>query len=269
MADDFPTRIGPTSSRVAGKVALVTGAASGLGACAARMLAAAGARVVLTDVNRAGADAVAAEIGQAAIALTHDVTDEAQWQLVVGEAVDHFGGLHVLVNNAGIGTPGTVEDTDLETWRRVHAIDLDGVFLGCKHAVRPIADTVRTTGLGGSIVNISSVAGIIAAANLAAYNSAKAGVRHLTKSVALHCARKGYGIRCNSVHPAFVDTPILDQVGTTLTPEEVRAKMARQLPLGTIGKPEDVGWAIVYLASDESRFMTGAELVLDGGVSAM
>ncbi len=269
MADEIQPGKQPTGDRVAGKVALVTGAASGLGACAARMLAAAGAKVVLTDVNRDGAEAVAAELGPAAIALDHDVTDETQWQVVLGEAVDHFGGLHVLVNNAGIGTPGTIEDTDLETWRRVHAIDLDGVFLGCKHAIRPIADTVRTTGLGGSIVNISSIAGIIAAANLAAYNSAKAGVRHLTKSVALHCARQGYGIRCNSVHPAFVDTPILDQVGSRYTPEEVRAKMAKQLPLGTIGKPEDVGWGIVYLASDESRFMTGAELVLDGGVSAM
>ncbi|MEQ8698859.1 MAG: SDR family NAD(P)-dependent oxidoreductase, partial [Bauldia litoralis] len=170
MAEDTVNHI-PAGDRVAGKVALVTGAASGLGACAARMLAAAGARVALTDIDRAGAEAVAAGLGPAAIALTHDVTDETQWQRAIGEAVEHFGGLHVLVNNAGIGTPGTVEDTDLETWRRVHAVDLDGVFLGCKHAVRPIADTVRTTGLGGSIVNISSVAGIIAAANLAAYNS--------------------------------------------------------------------------------------------------
>jgi NAD(P)-dependent dehydrogenase (short-subunit alcohol dehydrogenase family) len=258
-----------TSERVAGKVALVTGAASGLGACAARMLAAAGARVVLTDVDLDGARAVAAGIGDTATAFAHDVTDEAQWRQVLEQTAVRFGGLHVLVNNAGIGTPGTIEDTDLDTWRRVHAIDLDGVFLGCKHAVRPIADTVRETGLGGSIVNISSIAGIIAAANLAAYNSAKAGVRHLTKSVALHCARQGYGIRCNSVHPAFVDTPILDQVGGTLSAEELRAKLARQLPLGRIGQPEDVGWAVVYLASEESRFMTGAEVVLDGGVSAM
>ena len=259
-----------SGGRVAGKVAIVTGAASGLGKRTAEMLAGEGARVVLTDINLAGAQAVAAGIGDGALALAQDVTDEARWQAVIAETVETFGGLHILVNNAGIGTPGTVEETSFEDWRQVHAIDLDSVFLGCKYACRPIADSVRgSVGMTGAIVNISSVAGIIAAANLAAYNSAKAAVRHLTKSVALHCARQSYNIRCNSIHPAFVDTPILNQVSGRHTTDEIKAKMARQLPLGHIGDPSDVGYAVLYLASEESRFMTGAEIVIDGGVSAM
>lgn len=261
--------MGNSAGRVAGKVALVTGAASGLGKRTSEMLADEGARVVVTDINLHGARDVAAGIGSAAIAIGHDVTDEAGWQEVIAETVETVGGLHILVNNAGIGTPGTVEETSLETWRRVHAIDLDSVFLGCKYACRPMADSVRETGLSGSIINMSSVAGIIASANLAAYNSAKAAVRHLTKSVALHCARQGYDIRCNSVHPAFVDTPILEQVGGKYSNDEVKAKMAKQLPLGKIGEPSDVGYAVLYLASDESKFMTGAEIVIDGGISAM
>lgn len=258
-----------TGGRVAGKVAIVTGAASGLGKRTAEMLAGEGARVVLTDINLQGAEEVAAGIGDSAVALAQDVTDEARWQAVIAETVAAFGGLHILVNNAGIGTPGSVEETSFEDWRQVHAVDLDSVFLGCKYACQPMANSVRGRGMTGSIVNISSIAGIIAAANLAAYNSAKAAVRHLTKSVALHCARQGYGIRCNSVHPAFVDTPILNQVSGRHTTDEIKAKMARQLPLGHIGDPSDVGYAVLYLAAEESRFMTGAEIVIDGGVSAM
>lgn len=256
--------------RVAGKVALVTGAGSGLGKCFSQMLAAEGAQVVMTDIDQASVEDAAAGIGEAAVALGQDVTDEERWGEVVAEAVDRCGGLHVLVNNAGIGPFGTVEDTDLATWRKVHEIDLDAVFLGCKYAIPAMAESCREQEIGGSIVNISSVAGIIAAPNLLAYNSAKAAVRHLSKSVALHCARQGYPIRCNSVHPAFIDTPILDQDwGKAMPREEKLAKLGRQLPLGTVGQPEDIGHAVVYLASDESRFMTGAELVLDGGVSAM
>lgn len=252
------------TGRVAGKVALITGAGSGLGRTMARMLAEEGARVACTDIDAQAAAATADEIGAAAVALQHDVTDPDRWDEVVAETMESLGGLHVLVNNAGIGPPGTIESTSLDEWRRVHAIDLDGVFLGCKAALMAMVESGS-----GSIINISSVAGIIASGNLLAYNSAKAAVRHLTKSVALHCTGKGYPVRCNSIHPAFVDTPILDQVGGRFSPDEIRQKMARQIPMGRIGKPEEIGYAAIYLASDESAFMTGAEIVLDGGITAM
>lgn len=252
------------SGRVAGKVALVTGAGSGLGRSISKMLADHGARVAVTDIDVDAAETTAREIGAGATAWQQDVTDEARWQSVIAEVSQSMGALNILVNNAGIGPPGSIEDTSYELWTKVHKIDLDSVFLGCKYALPALLDSG-----GGSIVNISSVAGIIADGNIAAYNSAKAAVRHLSKSVALHCCRKGYPVRCNSVHPAFVDTPILDQIGSRFTPEEIRAKMARQVPMGRIGKPEEVAHAVLYLASDESAFMTGAEMVLDGGISAM
>ncbi|RMF07861.1 MAG: glucose 1-dehydrogenase [Alphaproteobacteria bacterium] len=252
------------SGRVQGKAALVTGAASGLGAAIARCLAREGARVAVADINADGAEAIAREIGEDSLAITLDVTDEASWQKALDATVDALGGLHILVNNAGILIKGTVEELSFEEWRRVHSVDLDGVFLGCKYAIAPMGASG-----GGSIVNISSISGIIGGHNLAAYNSAKAGVRLLTKSVALHCARAGNNIRCNSVHPTFVDTPMLDDVSGSISQVELRAKLARQIPIGRLGTPEDVALGVLYLASDESSFMTGAELVLDGGVSAM
>lgn len=254
--------------RVDGKIALVTGAGSGLGRAIATLLAREGARVAVSDIDEATARETAAAINaerpDAALALAHDVTDEDQWQDVLARVVAHFGGLHVLVNNAGIGDGGTVEEVSFETWKRVHAVDLDSVFLGCKYAIAHI----HASG-GGSIVNISSIAGIIAGHNMAPYNSAKAGVRHLSKSVALHCAKQGYNIRSNSVHPTFIKTPILDPLVDRFGREEAYAKLARQVPMGRIGEPDDVAYGVLYLASDESSFMTGAELVLDGGISAM
>jgi NAD(P)-dependent dehydrogenase (short-subunit alcohol dehydrogenase family) len=254
--------------RVAGKVALVTGGGSGLGQAIAELLAREGARVAVTDIDaataRETAGAINAETPGTAVALAHDVTEAADWSTALERTTAEFGGLHVLVNNAGIAEGGSIEDTDVETWRRVHAIDLDGVFLGCKLAL----PHMQASG-GGSIVNISSVAGIIAGHNMAAYNSAKAAVRHLSKSVALHCAKQGYGIRCNSVHPAFVRTPILNDLVARFGEKEAYAKLGRQIPLGRIGQPEEIAYGVLYLASDESSFMTGAELVLDGGISAM
>jgi len=261
------------AGRVEGKVAFVTGGAQGLGAAAARMLAREGAQVAITDINLKGAEDVAASINEmrrgAAIAVQHDVTSETDWVNALNETERAFGGLHVLVNNAGIGLTKDLEDISLQEWRRVHAIDLDGVFLGCKLAIPLMAKTVRETGSGGSIVNISSISGIIAGHNMAAYNSAKAGVRHLSKSVALYCARKGYRIRSNSVHPVFIATPILDPLVARFGKEEAYAKLARQIPLGHIGEPDDIAYAVLYLASDESKFVTGAELKVDGGISAM
>lgn len=254
--------------RVTNKAALVTGAAQGLGAAIASRLASEGAKVLLSDVNVAGAEEQAARINAEtpghAVSIEQDVTSESGWTAALDAIEGAFGGLNILVNNAGIGSIASVEDETLETWRKVHAVDLDSVFLGCKLAI-PL---MGRSG-GGSIVNISSVSGIIAGHNLAAYNSAKAAVRHLSKSVALHCARTGNGIRCNSVHPAFVDTPILDAMAVRSGRDEVVGKLARQIPLARIGQPDDVAYAVLYLASDESGFVTGTELVVDGGMSAM
>ena len=251
--------------RVKGKVALVTGGASGIGREAAQLLAREGAQVAVTDRNAEGAAAVAREIGKTAIAIPLDVTVEAQWQAAVAKTVEAFGRFNVLVHSAGVGILKDVEKTSLEEWRFVHAVNLDGVFLGCKHAIpamRPHAP--------GSIVVISSVSGIVAGHNLAAYNSSKAAVKMLAKSVALHCAKQRYGIRCNSIHPTFVDTPMVQSMLVAGgDPAKVRAKLESQIPLGRLGEPADVANAILYLASDESKLMTGAELVLDGGLSAM
>jgi NAD(P)-dependent dehydrogenase (short-subunit alcohol dehydrogenase family) len=261
------------AGRVEGKIALVTGAAQGLGEAIARMLVRGGARVAVTDIHADGAEKVAHSINQdragAAVAIPHDVTKEDDWVRALAETGQRLGGLHVLVNNAGIVLTKSILDTSLEDWRRVHAIDLDGVFLGCKHAIPLIEKTVLATKLGGSIVNISSIAGIVAGHNMAAYNSAKAAVRHLSKSVALYCARRGFGIRSNSVHPAFITTPMLEDMAQNVDKVTAVTKLARQVPLGHIGEPDDVAYAVLYLASDESKFITGAELKIDGGISAM
>lgn len=257
------------SQRMAGKIALVTGAAQGLGQAMADMFVAEGAQVFMTDINASKVASAAAVHGEKAAAMAHDVTDPEQWQAAVAAAVDRFGGLNVLVNNAGIGGPmASVESCTLEDWRKVHAIDLDGVFMGCKYALPAMAAHTRSSGTRGAILNISSIAGIIAAANMTAYNSAKAGVRHLSKSVALHCARAGYPITCNSLHPVFIDTPILDGM-IPGSREDGLKKLGRQIPLGTVGEPSDIAYAAVYLCSDESKFVTGTELYVDGGISAM
>lgn len=255
--------------RVSGKMALITGGAQGLGEATAHMLAKEGAKVTVTDINAAGAEAVAASINEAhgagtAFAFEHDVTDEARWQEVLAAAEAAMGGLNVLVNNAGIGSLGSVEDESYEIFKKVQAIDVDSIFLGCKYAI-PI---MRNYGLG-SIINISSIAGIVASGNYVSYNTAKAAVRHLSKSVALHCAKTGGQIRSNSVHPVFINTPILDGVKQMFGEEEGLAKLARQIPLGRVGEPDDIAYAVLYLASDESKLITGAELKVDGGISAM
>ena len=254
--------------RVDDKVALITGAAQGLGAAIAAMLANEGASVVLTDINidgaREQADAINAAHEGRAIAIEHDVTDPDQWLQAVNKTKETFGGLNILVNNAGIGSMGNVVEESFENWRHVHAVDLDSVFLGCKTAI-----PVMAASGGGSIVNISSISGIIAGHNLAAYNSAKAAVRHLSKSVALYCARAGNNIRSNSVHPVFVDTPILDGMSRGEDREETLKKLGRQIPIGRVAEPDDVAYAVLYLASDESGFVTGSELKVDGGISAM
>ena len=252
-----------SAGRLNGKRMLVTGAASGLGAAIARMAAHEGARVALSDIDLAGAQSVAAEIGAAAMSLEQDVTDPDHWPVVISDVSGTFGGLDCLVNNAGIGALGSVETATLEDWRHIHAVDLDSVFFGCRAALGVLKDSP-----GGSIVNISSIAGIVADARMAAYCSAKAAVRHLSKTVALHCAHNRYPVRCNSVHPAFIDTPILDNVVPGMPRETLVAELAKTNPMGRVGDPDDVAYAVIYLASDESTFVNGAELVIDGGLSA-
>lgn len=251
-----------------GKTALVTGGAQGMGAGFAHALAAAGARVVVTDLNAAGAAEVAGQINllhgaDVASSLGHDVTDEADWIAAIEHARAQMGGLSVLVNNAGILTFGSVEDLSLEAWRRGMSVNADSVFLGCKYALPLMRESQPA-----SIVNISSVSALIASHNLANYNTSKAAVWMLTKSVALHCAKQGWDIRCNSIHPTFVRTPMLQQIDGEEA-SSAHAKLARQVPLGRIGEVEDVAGAVIYLASDASRMMTGSELKLDGGLSAM
>ena len=252
------------TGRIDQRVALITGGASGLGRATAQLFINEGARVIITDINAQAGAAVAAELGERCRFLEHDVTDETGWQAVIAATTESQGGLHILVQSAGIGLSKPVTEIELDEWRRVHAIDLDGVFLGCKHAIPAMAASG-----GGSIINISSIAGIIAGHNMAAYNSAKAGVRHLSKSVALHCARAGNNIRCNSVHPTFIDTPILDKYKARFGADEALAKLARQVPIGRVGQPHEVAYPILFLASEDSSFITGTELVIDGGISAM
>lgn len=256
------------AGRVSGKRALVTGAAQGLGAAIAKMLAREGAKVALADINRAGVDALAAEIDAAcgpgtAMALTLDVTQPDAWSEAIAAAAAAMGGLSVLVNNAGIASLGSIEAVDPLVWDRTMAVNVDSVFHGCRAALPVMRESAP-----GSIINISSIAGLLASPSFAAYNTSKAAVWMLTKSIALHCAKEGYNIRCNSVHPAFVRTPMIAQLGRGTT-EEREARLAQQNPLGILGDPDDVAYAVLYLASDESRMMTGAELKLDGGMSAM
>ena len=259
------------AGRVAGKKALITGAAQGLGAAQAMMLAREGAQVLLADINAAGAaqqaEAINAELGAGtAFSVALDVTNEEQWIAAVDYAADTLGGLSVLVNNAGVGVRGNIETCTLEEWHRGFAINVDSVFLGCQKALPLLRDNQP-----GSIINISSIAGLIASDTMPGYNASKAAVWMLSKSVALYCAKRGWDVRCNSVHPTFVDTPILDGIATNanIDKDVVMGKLARQIPLGRVGEPNDIAAGVLYLASDESRFMTGAELKLDGGISAM
>ena len=254
--------------RVENKVAIVTGAASGLGFAAARKLMDEGAKVLLTDINEEVINSMPERLSNYSetqfSSMAHDVANEESWINVIENAENHFGKINILVNSAGISLGADVVSTDFEIWKKVHQVNLDSVFLGCKYAVPIMSKSGQ-----GSIINLSSISGIVAGWNTAAYNSSKAGVRLLSKSVALYCAKKGYDVRCNSVHPAFVDTPILDPLKQAFGEENAVAKLSRQIPMNKIGDTNDVSYAILYLASDESKFMTGTEIVLDGGLSAM
>lgn len=258
----------PAMGRVAGKVALITGAGLGLGRASSLLLAQEGATLVVSDVDESlAADTAAAiaEAGGEALALRHDVSQPEDWSSVMAAIERRLGRLDVLVNNAGIAIARTIENTSLAEWRRTMAVNLDGVFLGCQQGI----GLMKKSG-GGSIINLSSIDGIIGEAELAAYCASKGGVRTLTKAVAVHCAERRYGIRCNSIHPGYVWTPQTENYLRDLgTLEQERAKALSRHPIGFLGEPNDIAYMVLYLASDESKFVTGSEMVVDGGYLAV
>ncbi|MEW6209555.1 MAG: SDR family NAD(P)-dependent oxidoreductase [Acidobacteriota bacterium] len=258
-----------TNGRVAGKAALVTGAASGIGRAAALLFASEGARVALADLDLAAAQRAADEItsqGGDAVAFRLDVTEESDWQTVIDDLIERWGRLDILVNNAGISFAKPIEEMILEEWRRVMAVNLDGVFLGAKHAARAMRE-------GGSIINVASASGIKAGATASAYSSSKAAVRMFSRVAALEMAEKN--IRVNSVSPGGVMTQMWegmqmwqDLKNQTGSEDAAWRAMATDVPLKRFARAEEIALAILYLASDESRYVTAADLVIDGGYTA-
>jgi NAD(P)-dependent dehydrogenase (short-subunit alcohol dehydrogenase family) len=247
---------------VDGRVALVTGGASGIGRATCRRLAAEGAKIVVADINEAGGRHTVEEIGGRARFVRLDVAAEPSWEHAVAEVLGAFGRLDILVNCAGIGFTGSVEDTTLADWNRIVAVNLTGTFLGCKHAVRAMKPLKR-----GSIINISSVAGIVGGEDLTAYSATKGGVTVMTKAIALNCAAKG--IRCNAILPTYVDSEMLDPVAAALgSREALLTSMAELVPLGRVALPDDIANAVLFLASDESAMITGSAMLVDGGTTA-
>ena len=254
------------AGRVEGKVAIVTGGASGIGEATVRMLAAEGAAVVVADVDRERGEALAKELGGKVVFAPLDVRDEEAWVRLIADTERRFGKLDVLVNNAGIIAVATIEDTTLEQWRRIHAVNAEGVFLGCKHAI----PAMRRAG-GGSIVNVSSLAALRGTPIYAAYSSSKGAVRSLTKTVSLHCRQRNEPIRCNSIHPGGVATPltraaVMESTGIDMQADSEAAAALRRS--ADLARPEAIAPLIVYLASDESSFVNGEEITIDGGLSA-
>lgn len=249
--------------RVDGKIALITGAGMGLGLATATLLAREGARLVLTDIHAEHLEKAVEALraaGAKVRGIVQDTSSPADWARIEAEVRATEGHLDILVNNAGIAPIGTIESCDMDQWRRCMAVNADGVFLGCKTAV------ALMKARGGSIINLSSIDGIIGEADLAAYCASKGAVRTLTKAVAVHCAEQSYGIRCNSIHPGYIWTPQTENYLAGLgTLEAEKAKALARHPIGRLGKPDDIAFMVLYLASDESSFVTGAEMVVDGG----
>ncbi|MBO9501534.1 SDR family oxidoreductase [Brevundimonas sp. A19_0] len=258
------------TDRVKDKTILITGAAGGLGQAMALRLLEEGARVALTDLELGAVEALrdrlAADHPGRVFAFAQDVTREEDWVRVVADAVAAMGGLSVLINNAGIGGELRYAEADsLENWRKVQAVNIESIMLGCKHAMPHLRASAPA-----SIINLSSVAGLAAAPGMGAYNATKAAVWMYTKTIALEAAKQDWNVRCNSVHPVFIKTPILDPFIAMAGGDEAKAheRLTRGIPMKRIGEPDDVAWCVVYLASDESKFVTGSEFKIDGGMLA-
>jgi 3alpha(or 20beta)-hydroxysteroid dehydrogenase len=265
------------AGKLHGRVALVTGGARGIGAAAAKALGEAGAAVLITDVLDDEGERTAATIassGARAGYRRHDVRDEKAWQEAVADAERRFGGLDILLNNAGIFDMKPMSETSLEEFRHMQSINVEGVFLGMKCAIPAIAKRASQWPGGGAIINISSVAGLTGGAFIVPYNASKGAVRLMTKGAALECSTLGYKIRVNSIHPGIIETPmgqkLMDDFVATSrgSANEVRTNMIALHPLGRLGLPSDIANAVVFLASDDSAFMTGSEVVVDGGMTA-
>jgi NAD(P)-dependent dehydrogenase (short-subunit alcohol dehydrogenase family) len=263
--------------QVDGKIALVTGGASGIGAACAETLAREGAKIVIADIDDARGNALAATLtaaGQAAVYQRLDVTDEESWRQVVGEIERHHDRLDILVANAGIGIMAPlIVDMSLADWRRQTAVNLDGVFLSVKYGIPLMRRPLDGSPGGGSIVITSSIAGLRGSATLAGYCATKGGVRLFAKAVAMECASRGDGIRVNTVHPGVIDTPIWEKIRPDLmaggrnAPLDIEEMGRRQAPLGRVGKPQDIANGVLFLASDAASYITGTELVIDGGIT--
>lgn len=261
-----------------GRVALVTGGLRGIGEAAVARLISAGARVIVTDIEAADADATKtamAEFGERATYRRLDVASESDWSAVVAAVKDDEGRLDVLINNAGVDCVGAVEDITHEAWRRIMSINVDGVFYGVKHCTPLLAETGADTPAGSSVVNVSSIMGIVGYSETSAYNASKGAVRLFTKATAVEFAQKQYPIRVNSVHPGFVQTPLLNQgmqrwvdQGMAPTVEALVSQLGEATPIGRVAAPEEIAAAIFFLASDDSSYCTGSELVVDGGWTA-
>ena len=243
-----------------GKTAIVTGAASGIGRATAELMAEEGARVLLTDLNDEAGAQIAGDLGDAATFARLDVTSEADWEAALAACGSAFGTPDILVNNAGVAFLSghlTPESMTLDEWRNVNRINMDGVMLGCRYGI----DAMKSK--GGAIVNLASVGGTFASPLAVPYGAGKAAVIQFTKTVAIHCATQGYDIRCNAVLPGTIETPLYETFS-----EEKRAANARRVPVGKVGKPREIASAVAFLASDQASYITGTQLVVDGGLSA-
>ena len=257
-------------ARLKNKVAFISGGGRGIGRATAEVFAEQGAKVVISglcaDDTRDAAASIRAAGGEV-LELVQDVTDEAGWGIAMATTLETFGCLDIMVNNAGIALVGNVEDETLENWRKTQAVNIDGVYMGTQAAIRAMKESG-----GGSIINISSIEGFIGDPTIAAYNASKGAVRIFSKSAALHCAQQGYNIRVNTLHPGFIETAmtttnLVQQFGQEIA-DEVLGQTLAKVPMGRVGQPREMATAILFLASDDSSYMTGSELVVDGGYTA-